>query len=182
MNTLNFIAHLVTLPGAYIHTFWERIFANMLNITVTDAHFLTKDANAGHIRHNKADVGKLILYSLLTEVVCLITGVPLFAFGYAMLGHFGVVPREGGLLLFIPAVIALYIGTSLLANLYPSRQDARAIWRGVAQSKSAAVKLFGYPLAAVLNFGAFCESIGLATLGLLGYLAVYFLIYVFEKV
>jgi hypothetical protein len=182
MNTLNLIARIVTIPGAYIKVFWERLFAPMLEICAENTGFLQNGAGAGHITHGGASLRQLMLYTLLPGAVCLVTGVPLFVFGYAFLGPFGAVPRDGGAFLFAAALAALYLGASLLANLFPTRADAKALRDGVAESKSVAVRIFGYPYALVLKVGAFCESSGLTALGIFGGLAVYFLVYLFGKV
>jgi hypothetical protein len=181
MNRLNKTARILTFPGAYIRTFWERIFATLLGIPVTDTNFLRSDGNAGRITIGKASAGQLFLYTLLTGIVCAIPGVPTFIFGFGLIVPFGVLPRDGGAPLFFVGLAALYLGLSLVSNLFPSRKDAKALAEAVAAKKSAAVNLFGGLYAAVVRLGAFLEHIGLAAFALLGGLLIYFAVYFFGK-
>ena len=175
MKTLNKIARLITFPGAYIRSFWARVFASILEIPVQRTGFLS--VILGRTRWLT-----LGMYCLCAGFVCLLTGVPLFVFGFLVLGPWGAVPTDGGLPLFLTALAALCFGAPLAANLYPSLTDAKKLWAFAKRSKSAAAKILGYPFALWMLAGAYFESTGLAALVYMGGPAAYLLQYLCGRV
>jgi len=177
MKTLNKIVRLVTLPGVLIKAFWERIFANLTGIEVKRASV------AGHISHGEADFVQLVAYCMFSGLPVLITGLPLLIFGFGILGPLGALPARGSAaLIFAVAVAALYLGLSLLSNIYPSIEDAKMLWAFASVTESKLGKIVGYPFAAVMLIGAHCETWGLCALMWFGGAAAYFLNYVFGAV
>jgi hypothetical protein len=106
----------------------------------------------------------------------------MFIAGFAFLGPFGLFPSDGSRLLFTLSVIALYLGASILANVFPAVCDAKELWSSVKNSRSVLLKIIGYPMAVTAMAGAYLETCGVNALLIFGLTAKYFIKYVFGTV
>ncbi|MDR1805624.1 MAG: hypothetical protein LBQ80_02495 [Clostridium sp.] len=156
MNSLTKAAQVISFPGAYLLSFWRRLFGLILG-----------QNSAGTL--------------LLTWFANLVVALPMYLLGFAVLGAFGAVPGNGGTLFFVLAIVALYLGGSLLANKYPTPKEARELWERIKAAEHLEVKIFGYPFALLMRVGAFVQASGLAVLLYLGGMGIYFIVYAVGK-
>ena len=123
MTKLYIIGKILTFPGAYIKGFWEQLTCRILGLPVEVPGYLRIDEACGHVEHAFAKKG-FASYLMATGpgFMNFITGVPLFIAGFLNLRYMGITPYDS-VPLFILYVLMLYVGVSLLCNVFPLTED-----------------------------------------------------------
>ena len=133
MSMLYIIGKIITLPGAYLKTFWEHFACRLLGIPVETTKYLTYDESLGHVEHEfTKTLPRTFLFCWLPGLANRILGVPMLFAGALGILYLGVEPviRETGnkTLIFYVYLVLLYLGISFLCNIFPLVEDALLLW------------------------------------------------------
>lgn len=144
MSVLHCILAFLTLPGSYLHAFWEHILLKLLRVPVEDDAYLQRNELCGHIEHKPIlSLGKGLVFSYVPALLSAAIAFPMFWAGFLFLREWGVTLRSietGGVsALFLLSVLLLYLGFSLVCNLFPTREDALFLCE-TQRGKNAAVR------------------------------------------
>lgn len=133
MSILYIISKIITLPGAYVKTFWEHLTCRILGIPVETTNYLHYDETLGHVEHEFAKtLPKSFLLCWLPGFINRIFGGTMLLAGSLGIFYLGVEPVsrevEGNLWIFYVYLVLLYLGISLLCNVFPLVEDALLTW------------------------------------------------------
>ena len=106
-----------------------------------------------------------------------ITGVPLFIAGFLNLRYMGITPYDS-VPLFILYVLMLYVGVSLLCNVFPLTEDILNFWYIAYEEKNMNIVgriIFAIP-AIITRAGAFLEKYSITVILWIAWLVVMFII------
>lgn len=154
-----YIVKLLTFPGAMMHALWEHILCRIFGTPIEDPRYLRADEMCGHIEHEvEASTAKRFFTCLLPFLFNLIIGV-LTAFPAAA-GLFwnGLTGTESLLCAFM-----LWIGVSMLTNVFPSVEDALMLWDAIYKQDGGinmAGKILLAPFAAIFYAGSYLDKWG----------------------
>ena len=157
MTKLYIIGKILTFPGAYIKGFWEQLTCRILGLPVEVPGYLRIDEACGHVEHAFAKKG-FASYLMATGpgFMNFITGVPLF----------------------ILYVLMLYVGVSLLCNVFPLTEDILNFWYIAYEEKNMNIVgriIFAIP-AIITRAGAFLEKYSITVILWIAWLVVMFII------
>lgn len=143
MSTIYVIGKVITLPGAYIKTFWEHFVCRLLGIPVETRDYLTYDESLGHVEHEfPKTLPRTFLFCWLPGLANRLLGVPMFFAGALGILFLGVEPiiRESGekTWIFYVYLVLLYLGIALLSNIFPLVEDALLLWERLYGANSTA--------------------------------------------
>ena len=128
MTKLYIASKILTFPGAYLRGFWEQLTCRILGLPVEVPGYLRIDEACGHVEHVMAKKG-FAAYLIATGpgFMNLMTGLPLFLAGFLNLRFMGITPMDSAPL-FVFYVLLMYVGISLLCNLFPLYEDAMNLY------------------------------------------------------
>lgn len=128
MTKLYIASKILTFPGAYLRGFWEQLTCRILGLPVEVPGYLRIDEACGHVEHVMAKKG-FAAYLIATGpgFMNLMTGLPLFLAGFLNLRFMGITPMDS-VPLFVFYVLLMYVGISLLCNLFPLYEDAMNLY------------------------------------------------------
>jgi hypothetical protein len=160
MTKLYILSKILTFPGAYIRGFWEQLTCKILGIPVEIPGYLRIDEACGHVEHALAKKG-FAAYLIATGpgFMNLMTGFPIFFAGFLNLRYMAIRPSDS-IGLFILYVLMMYVGISLLCNLFPLVEDSFNLNDLLYRQKKG--NIIGRILAIVPSFitlmGAYAEK------------------------
>ena len=160
MNTLYIITRILTFPGAYLRGFWEQLTCRILGLPVEIPGYLRIDEACSHVEHVLAKKG-FASYLMATGAgfMNFMTGLPIFLAGFMNLRYMGITPYDE-LGYFIFYVLIMYIGFSMLCNIFPSIEDAMNLFDVAYKQKK--IKIIGriiFAIPSALAYaGAFLEK------------------------
>jgi hypothetical protein len=171
MNIIYMIGKFITLPGTYIKTFWEHFTCRILGLPVETADYLHYDETLGHVDHEFAGTKpKSFLLCWLPGLVNKILGVPMLFAGSLGILYLGVEPvvRETGdkTWLFYVYLVLLYLGISLLCNIFPLVEDALLMWEKIYGADGAHIvwKIILFIPAVCMVAGSYLERYSITVL------------------
>ena len=178
MTKLYIIGKILTFPGAYIKGFWGQLTCRTLGLPVEVPGHLRIDEACGHVEHAFAKKG-FASYLMATGpgFMNFITGVPLFIAGFLNLRYMGITPYDS-VPLFILYVLMLYVGVSLLCNVFPLTEDILNFWYIAYEEKNMNIVgriIFAIP-AIITRAGAFLEKYSITVILWIAWLVVMFII------
>lgn len=153
----------LTLPGALCQSFWELICCKLTKTPLTAGECLRKDEDCGHLCFSPPKTaGKAILFCGLPFLMNLLLGVSMLLTSTINL----FVMRDWAFIEWI----MLWVGWSLLCNVYPTRANAAALKLALRREETArVVKILAAPLLWLSLFGSrlhvWCLTLPLAALG-----------------
>lgn len=161
---LGVIAKCITFPGALVQALWEHILCRVYEVPVEDARYLRGDELCGHVEHEMPQsAAKRFFLCFVPFLFNLILGV-VFAFpAAASIFWAGQYTQAEGL----ANILMLWLGVSFLTNLFPSVEDALALWDAFYK-RDGGIHMIGKvllaPITAVLFAGAYLAKYGAALL------------------
>ncbi len=172
MSMLYIICKTLTLPGAYIKTFWEHLTCRLLGIPVESTDYLHFNEVLGHVEHEfPKSMPRSFLFCWLPGFINRLFGIPMAFAGALGIFYLGVEPviRETGKTtwLFFVYLIMLYLGLSLLNNVFPMIEDAVDLWdRLYGKNSNANIvwKILLFVPAACMLAGSYAEQYALSML------------------
>lgn len=161
MTALYIISKYLTFPGAYLRCFWEQIMCRMCGCGIESDGYMRFDEACGHVDHDFPK-GK-------AKAVCvaMIPGIMNFIFG-AVFALSGILPLfilgldfSASKVMFCIYCVSLYVGVSMLCNIFPLVDDALLCWERVMHPEKGAgiiSKILLFIPSAVMIAGAYVEK------------------------
>lgn len=182
MSIVYIISKIITLPGAYIKTFWEHLMCRVLGIPVETTNYLHYDEALGHVEHEFAKTKPR------SFLLCWVPGVINRLFGTAMLlaGSLGIFYLGVGPVnpltdetswIFYVYLVLLYLGISLLCNVFPLVEDALLVWEKIYGANGANIiwKILLFIPTVCMLAGAYIEKFGINILLAIGFVVAGYL-------
>jgi hypothetical protein len=162
----------LTAPGAVFKALLEHVICRIYRIPITDARYLQKNELCGHVEHELiCGTAKNFFFIFLPVFIQLILGTAVSASCAIELFYYGNWPSflgatEVSTLRGVSCVIGLWVGVSLLTNMFPLLEDAAAFWDSIygrEKKGTGAVikKILLLPFACIAMVGAQMEAFGL---------------------
>ncbi len=182
MRIIYVIGKYITFPGAFLRAFWEHLTCLLLGSPVENTGYLRADEMCGHIEHYLPQkTAAAFVQAIAPGIMGMLTGFPIFAFGFANLRFMGCTFNDSAVL-FILCIAAIYVGISIMCSLHPSYEVALNLWEIVVEkikSKSAKSKIIGVLLLFPSRWaylGAILEKFSVPVVVWAVFLAVAFLV------
>lgn len=172
MTIIYVISKLLTFPGAYLKAFWEHVACRMLGIPVENSDYLRLNEVCGHAEHQLThSKAKTFLVCFLPSLFNLLLGASMFVTGYINLCLLDIGLTDPAsktkVIFFVVYIALLYLGSSLLCNLFPMYEDALNMWEALLSRSSGMniiLKIVLFLPAVVLIAGSWLERFGLTVL------------------
>ncbi len=156
MRIIYIIVKILTLPGAMLHAFFEHMSCRASKILVDDARTVQANEMLGHIDH------ELINKKAPSFDVCFIPFFLNFMLGFLTLTYGATAIYYFGRLSDVFAWVCLYLGISLLTNLFPQIEDVMMLKENFfVSNKKKISKILIAPFYAVFYVGSRIEKLGL---------------------
>lgn len=160
MTKLYIASKILTFPGAYLRGFWEQLTCKILGLPVEVPGYLRIDEACGHVEHVMAKKG-FAAYLMATGpgFMNFMTGLPIFLAGFLNLNYMGITSKDS-VGLFVFYVLMMYVGVSLLCNLFPLVEDAMNLTDLLYKQKKGNIvgRIFAAIPAGITYVGAFLEK------------------------
>jgi hypothetical protein len=133
MSLVYIIGKMITLPGSYMKTFWEHMMCRILKIPVETTNYLHYDEALGHVEHEFAKtLPRSFLFCWIPGVLNKVFGAIMLFAGSLGIFYLGVGPFDHAAnvnsYIFWAYLVLLYLGISLLCNIFPLVEDALLLW------------------------------------------------------
>ncbi len=165
MTIIYIITKFLTIPGALLKGFWEQVFCRAFKSPVESNDYIRADELCGHVGH------ELLPTSARSFWFNFLSGYFNFSIGFAMIIgpiiNMFILDFETTIGKEILTYVVLWIGLSLLSNVFPLREDAINMWEkiyGKGNKSSIFGKIFFFIPAVVMVIGSFLEAYGITTL------------------
>lgn len=165
MTIIYIITKFLTIPGALLKGFWEQVFCRAFKSPVESNDYIRLDELCGHTGH------ELIPTSARSFWFNFLSGYFNYTMGLAMIVgpiiNMFILDFETTTAKKILTYVVLWIGVSLLSNVFPLVEDALNMWEKIygKDNKSTVIgKIFFFIPAVVMMIGSFLESYGITTL------------------
>lgn len=159
MTVIYLLSKILTFPGTFLHAFWEHIMCRRYKNPVEDARYFRMDEMCGHVEHEFVEGRKEnFWFNFVPFLMQLALGMGLMvpmSIRAVKLGDWNVL-----------YLVLLYVGVSLLSNMFPLVEDAMQLWDAFYGENGASlpVKILLFPFIGVLVAGAHLERFGITVL------------------
>ncbi len=163
MTAFYILSKILTFPGAYLRGFWEQLTCKILGLPIEVPGYLRLDEACGHVEHAMAKKGfSSYLMATGPGFMNFMTGMPLFWAGFLNLNYMGITYHDS-ITLFILYALMLYVGVSMLCNIFPLVEDAMNLFEvAYSQKKSNIVgRIFMFIPSVITYAGAYLEKFGI---------------------
>ena len=164
MNIIYIIVKILTLPGAVIHAFFEHMVCRSAKIIVEDERVIQFNEMLSHVDH------QLIKRKGPSFDICFIPFFMNFLLGFLVLSY-----GATGIIYFarytdVFAWVCLYLGISLLTNIFPQIEDVMMIKENYFDKTNKKIsKILVTPWYGIFWLGARLERWGLTLLTAIGF-------------
>lgn len=159
MRIVYIIIKLITLPGAVTHAFFEHMCCRASRVIVDDARVIQANEMLSHVDH------ELIKRRGASFDICFIPFFLNLMLGFLTLSYGAVTVYYFARFNDVFAWVCLYLGISLLTNLFPQLEDVLMLCENVYRNgKSKLQKIAVAPFYAVFFVGAYMEKYGVTLL------------------
>jgi len=178
MTAIYLIVKYLTVVGTFTKAFFEHLSCRVYEVLVEDGRYLAKSEMCGHIEHEFIKKrGVCFGVCFFPFLFNLILGMMFTSAGAMDILYIGEFFTKSGLPNFI-GYLFLWIGISMLTNLFPQWEDALTLKELIYNKETKLpVKIFAAPVFAVLYCGAWLEKTGLTLLTSCGFAFVLVEIY-----
>lgn len=182
MTTLYIIFKYLTFPGAYLHAFWEQVSCKFFKIPVEKQKYLRLEESSGHIYHSLATKeGSAFFCATFAGFMNFITGIWCFLAGYFNLRYMGITIYDSKSIFFM-SIALLYLGSSLLLNLFPLIEDIENFIYYAYKTPDFSINYARLPLrmlafipAIITKIGAYAEKYSVTYILFIAFLVYSFL-------
>lgn len=172
MTIVYIISKLLTLPGAYIKAFWEHLTCRVLRTPVENGKYIRLNEVCGHVDHQLTkSKAKSFLICFLPAIPNFIFSVAMFFTGFVNLCLLDVrtvdYATQTKVTFFAVYIVLLYLGSTLLCNMFPLYEDALNMWDMLYHYEGGAHivwKIILFLPAVAIVAGAWLERFGLTVL------------------
>lgn len=178
MSILYVIVKYITVVGTFMKAFFEHMTMRIYEVLVEDGRYLRPNEMCGHIEH------EIIKKRSVSFGVCffpflfnLILGLMFVCVGAMNIYYVGEFFSSTGVVKIVNFLF-LWLGISMLTNLFPQVEDAITLKELIYKKKTNIfVKIIAAPIFAILYCGAYLEKWGVTLLTSVGFsLAVPYII------
>ncbi len=164
MSIIYVIVKVLTLPGAILHAFFEHMVCRSGSVLVEDERTVQFNEMLSHVDHELIKKkGPSFDICFIPFFLNLMLGFLTLSYGSTMIVYFGKYEDIFGW-------ICLYLGISLLTNLFPQIEDVMMVKANYFGAKEKKItKVFVAPWYWIFSFGARLESWGLSLLTSIGF-------------
>lgn len=156
MRIVYIIVKFLTLPGAITHAFFEHMCCRAAKVIVDDARVIQANEMLSHIDH------ELIKRRGASFDICFIPFFLNLLLGFLTLMYATVTIYYYARFSDVFAWICLYIGISMLTNLFPQVEDVMMLKENFYGKKKGIVsKILIAPFYAIFVAGAYLEKFGI---------------------
>lgn len=160
MRYINAIVKILTFPGGFLRGFWEQVLCKIYGVPVENKKYFQFNEMAGHVEHEPLPTAsKSFWYCLTSGLLVFLAGIVFASFSVINLFYLDV----ANVVMRYLSIYCLYLGFSMLTNIFPSVEDALMMWEKYKSFGKAAKVLFA-PGAAIMYAGSFLESWGITFL------------------
>ncbi len=157
MKVLQIITKILTFPGAFYRGFWEQFFCKIYNLPVENKKYFQMNEMCGHVEHEPlSKPSNSFWFCFLSGLMVFLAGVLMLVAPVINLFVFGIQEQVFKVLNYC----LLYLGLSMMTNIFPSVEDALMMWEGYHKLGKAAKIIFA-PGAFFMYVGAYAESFGI---------------------
>lgn len=170
MTVIYVISKIITFPGAYLRCFWEQLMCGLFSLPVERGGYMHLDEGCGHVEHPLLkSVKKAFFLAAVPGFMNLIVG--LFIALPAFVNIFVLELAPGSLsgetlamkvlpcVMFAVSVLFLYVGISILCNVFPLVEDAMNIYELIYKGESNIfVKIIAFVPTVIMYAGAYLEK------------------------
>ena len=156
MRIVYIIVKFLTLPGAMLHAFFEHMSCRASKIIVDDARAVQANEMLGHVDHELIKrKGPSFDVCFIPFVLNLMLGLLTLSYGATTIYYFGNLTDAF-------AWICLYLGISLLTNLFPQIEDVMMLKENfLVNNKKKISKILVAPFYAIFFVGSRIEKWGI---------------------
>lgn len=159
MTVIYLLSKILTFPGTLLHALWEHIMCRAYKNPVEDARYFRMNEMCGHVEHEFIGGRKNNFW------FCFVPFLLQLALGMGLLVPMSIrVIKLGDWNVF--HLVLLWLGISLLSNMFPLVEDAMQLWDVFYGENGASlpVKILLFPFIGVLVAGAHLERFGITVL------------------
>lgn len=159
MTVIYLLSKILTFPGTLLHAFWEHVMCRHYKNPVEDARYFRMNEMCGHVEHEFIEGRKSNFW------FCFVPFLMQLALGMGLLVPMSIrVIKLGDFNVF--HIVLLWLGISLLSNMFPLAEDAMQLWDAFygADGASLIVKILLFPFIGILVAGAQLERFGITVL------------------
>lgn len=156
MRIVYIIVKFLTLPGAMLHAFFEHMCCRASKVIVDDARTVQANEMLSHVDH------ELIKRRGASFDFCFIPFFFNLMLGFLTLSHGAVTIYYFSRYNDIFAWVCLYLGISLLTNLFPMPEDVMMLKENFFGEKKGASRFFVAPFYGIFFVGTYLEKFGLS--------------------
>lgn len=160
MTVLYIASKILTFPGAYVKAFWEHLTCKLLGLPVESEGYIRFDEACGHVEHAFIRKGwPAYLVATGPGFMNFNIGLWFFLAGFFNLRFIEIKPSDS-MAIFVVSVVAVYIGISMLCNVFPLVDDAMNLFDLLYKRKKGNIigRIFGFIPAVIVYVGAFLEK------------------------
>lgn len=159
MTVIYLISKILTFPGALLHALWEHVMCRVFKCPVEDARYFNMNEMCGHVEHEFIEGKKQnFWFSFVPFILQLALGMGLM------------IPMSIRVIKFgnynIGYILLLWLGISLLTNMFPLVEDALQLWDTFYGENGAGMltKILLFPFIGIFVGGAYLERFGITLL------------------
>lgn len=162
MTTVYVIVKYITIAGTFLKAFFEHITCRVYEVLVEDGRYLPATEMCGHIEHEFIKTRKVsfgvCFFPFLFNLILGLIFTSLGSMNVYFLGEFYFKSGFPHLLNFF----YLYLGISLLTNLFPQMEDALTLKELIYnKDTNLFIKIIAAPVFAILYCGVVLEKYGI---------------------
>lgn len=164
MTALYIASKILTFPGAYIKGFWEHLTCKLLGLPVESEGYLRLDEACGHVEHAFPKKGwPAYLIATGPGFMNFNIGLWIFLAGFLNLYYLGVTPADS-IVRFIVYILMIYVGLSMLCNIFPLVDDAMNLYDLLYKQKKGNIigRILAFLPAVTVYIGAYIEKYGIS--------------------
>ena len=164
MRIIYVIIKALTLPGAMLHAFFEHLCCRTSKIMIDDERVVRFDEMMSHVDHDLVKrKGASFDICFIPFFFSLVLGSMILMYGSTSIIYFGRLADIFGW-------ICLYLGISVLTNLFPQIEDVMMLKENYFTADEKKItKVFLAPLYGIFWLGARLEKFGLTLLTSIGF-------------
>ena len=165
MTIIYVLSKIISIPGAIVKGFWEQVFCRAFKSPVESNDYIRMDELCGHVGH------ELIPTSARSFWYNFLPGYFNFGLGFTIASgpfiNLLLLDVQNTTVKTVLYAILLWIGLSLLSNIFPLREDALNMWEkiyGKGNSSTVIGKIFFFIPALIMLIGSFLEAYGITVI------------------
>lgn len=170
MTAVYVIVKYLTVIGTFTKAFFEHLSCRVYEVLIEDGRYLANSEMCGHVEHEFIKKrGVCFGVCFFPFLFNLILGLVFLSVGAMDILYIGQFFTDSGIPNFI-SFFFLWIGISMLTNLFPQWEDALTLKELIYSKESSLfVKIIAAPIFAILYCGAWLEKHGLTLLTSIGF-------------